>query len=372
MAPVIKHAFTSAKVDAPDPSLVRPSNWNDEHVLTGSGWFIPGMVIDYAGNNNPDGFLECYGQSVPAATYPDLFAALVKSSTVTITVGAPGVINWTGHGLRQYSKIRFRSSGTLPTGIVANTDYYVSALGLTANTFRITDTFGGSDKALTGTPSGTITATSHSFGVANDLSTFSLPDLRGRVVAGYELMGGVPAHRLIGGSVEGRSMGGAGGDQTHTLIASEVAPHNHLCQPPAPNVTITNITISSSGAHTHGIGSHTHSFSGVTNIENDIHDHQFSTSNGSGNNSSTVARGNNNSTQVRATGNQSNWHRHAFSGTTNASSGNTASGGAHTHSASGTATATIANFNTNTNAGGGAHNNVQPTLVMRKLIYAGV
>lgn len=34
MAVSLKHKFTSAKADGADPSLVKPSNWNDEHDLT--------------------------------------------------------------------------------------------------------------------------------------------------------------------------------------------------------------------------------------------------------------------------------------------------------------------------------------------------
>lgn len=34
MAVSLKHAFTSAKADGADTSLVRPSNWNAEHDLT--------------------------------------------------------------------------------------------------------------------------------------------------------------------------------------------------------------------------------------------------------------------------------------------------------------------------------------------------
>lgn len=35
-----------------------------------------GAVIDYAGTNAPTGWLLCFGQSLPRATYPDLFAAI--------------------------------------------------------------------------------------------------------------------------------------------------------------------------------------------------------------------------------------------------------------------------------------------------------
>ena len=38
MAISLKHLFQSAKVDGPDNTIVQPSDWNDEHVLTqGSG-----------------------------------------------------------------------------------------------------------------------------------------------------------------------------------------------------------------------------------------------------------------------------------------------------------------------------------------------
>jgi hypothetical protein len=51
----------------------------------------------------------------------------------------------------------------------------------------------------------------------------------------------------------------------------------------------------------------------------------------------------------------------------------TAAGGSHTHGTtlSGTITSAQADYTSGTNAGGAAHNNVQPTLIARKLIYAG-
>jgi hypothetical protein len=35
VANVIKHKFTDPKADQPDATLVRPSNWNDEHAISG-------------------------------------------------------------------------------------------------------------------------------------------------------------------------------------------------------------------------------------------------------------------------------------------------------------------------------------------------
>jgi microcystin-dependent protein len=64
---------------------------------------------------------------------------------------------------------------------------------------------------------------------AVDGSHFTLPDIRGRVVAGQDDMGGSSANRLTGvtGSVDGDVLGGTGGEETHTLITAEMPAHTH-------------------------------------------------------------------------------------------------------------------------------------------------
>lgn len=76
------------------------------------------------------------------------------SSTVTITIAAPGVVTWTGHGLSAGDPIRFTTSGTLPTGLAINTTYYVKQV-LSANTFTVSLTVGGAAITTSGTQSGT-------------------------------------------------------------------------------------------------------------------------------------------------------------------------------------------------------------------------
>lgn len=65
---------------------------------------------------------------------------------------------------------------------------------------------------------------------AADGTHFSLPDLRGRVVAGQDDMGGSSANRLIGvtGSVDGDVLGGTGGAETVTLAIAEMPAHTHV------------------------------------------------------------------------------------------------------------------------------------------------
>lgn len=67
------------------------------------------------------------------------------------------------------------------------------------------------------------------YGTGDGSTTFNLPDLRGRVVAGKDDMGGTGASRLTGtsGGVQGTTLGAGGGNQQHTLITSEIPSHTH-------------------------------------------------------------------------------------------------------------------------------------------------
>jgi microcystin-dependent protein len=73
------------------------------------------------------------------------------------------------------------------------------------------------------------TAISTTYGAGDGSLTFNLPDLRGRVVAGQDDMGGSSANRLTGlsGGLNGDTLGATGGAETHTLTTAELAVHNH-------------------------------------------------------------------------------------------------------------------------------------------------
>jgi microcystin-dependent protein len=64
------------------------------------------------------------------------------------------------------------------------------------------------------------------YGVGDGSTTFGLPDLRGRAVAGQDDMGGTSANRLTS-PIDGDTLGAAGGTESHTLTVTEMPAHTH-------------------------------------------------------------------------------------------------------------------------------------------------
>lgn len=69
------------------------------------------------------------------------------------------------------------------------------------------------------------------YGAGDGSTTFNLPDLRGRVVAGADAMGGSAANRLgsgvTGGITGAATVAATGGEQSHQLTVAELAGHTH-------------------------------------------------------------------------------------------------------------------------------------------------
>ena len=95
--------------------------------------------------------------AAPWTTTPFSNPVLFTSGEVTISIASPAVITQTAHGFVAGDVVMFNTTGALPTGLSVGTLYYVIAAGLTANTFEVSTTAGGSAVNTSGTQSGTHT-----------------------------------------------------------------------------------------------------------------------------------------------------------------------------------------------------------------------
>jgi len=80
------------------------------------------------------------------------------TATVTMTIAAPGVVTWTAHGMVAGDAVKFSTTGALPTGVVADTVYWLRTVD--ANTFTLAATSAlAADITTSGSQSGVHTAT---------------------------------------------------------------------------------------------------------------------------------------------------------------------------------------------------------------------
>jgi microcystin-dependent protein len=86
--------------------------------------------------------------------------------------------------------------------------------------------------------------TSTTYGVGDGTTTFNLPDLRGRVAAGVDNMGGTAANRITSGGsgITGTTLGAVGGAETVALTTAQLAAHTHGAQGNNNTATVSNAT----------------------------------------------------------------------------------------------------------------------------------
>ena len=85
----------------------------------------------------------------------EFISSAPTGSTCTISIANPAEVTLTSHGFTAGAVIKFTTTGSLPGGISTLSRFYVLAAGLTANTFRISATSGGTAIETTGSQSGT-------------------------------------------------------------------------------------------------------------------------------------------------------------------------------------------------------------------------
>jgi hypothetical protein len=127
------------------------------HGLTAAIAVGASVYTTWTGGTGVTGFYEVTALDADTTGVAVTIDLPYVSSTVTITIAAPGVVTWTAHGLSVNDTIRFTTTGALPTGLAINTTYYVKEV-LSANTFTVSTSAGGAAVTTSGTQSGTQTA----------------------------------------------------------------------------------------------------------------------------------------------------------------------------------------------------------------------
>lgn len=174
-----------------------------------------GTILSLGMNTPPAGWLKCNGANISRTAYARLFAALVKSAVATISIATPAVVTWNNHGRSANDPVKFTTTGALPTGLIAGTTYYVVGSSITTNTFQVSATPGGAAIATSGTQSGTHTAIHAPWGDGDGSTTFTMPDLRGEFLRGWDDARGIDGNRVFGSSQLDAMQG-----HKHTLAAA--------------------------------------------------------------------------------------------------------------------------------------------------------
>ncbi len=190
----------------------------------------PGTTLPSALRTAPSGWLLCDGSAVSRTTYANLFNAVCNSlGTITVTIASPAVVSLTSHGLSLGDQVRFTTTGALPTGIVAGTDYYVSTLA--TNTFQIATLPSGSSINSSGSQSGTHTGWYAPHGLGDLSTTFHLPNMSGYWVNGHS-------------STYPQGFSNSAPTHSHSVSSLTLASHTHS----VPALTIPSQTVAS---HSH-------------------------------------------------------------------------------------------------------------------------
>lgn len=117
------------------------------------------------------------------------------SATVTMTIAAPGVVTHATHGLWDGATVRFTTTGALPTGLAANTDYFITKVD--ANSYKLSSTLAdqvaGTFITTSGSQSGVHTVFNYTSARGSGSGTTELQLLNGVYVNRYDITNGPAA-----------------------------------------------------------------------------------------------------------------------------------------------------------------------------------
>lgn len=98
--------------------------------------------------------------------------AIAIVQTFTVTIATPGVFSLTSHGYSEGQKIYFTTTGALPTGLSANTAYWVHVVN--ANSFNVSTTLANLEAATYVATSGSQSGTHSSYSSGLTLTASSM------------------------------------------------------------------------------------------------------------------------------------------------------------------------------------------------------
>lgn len=158
-----------------------------------------GSIIKKLSRKTPPGYYPIEGGTLLRAVDAALFEDLVPQLVAVLQVGAPGLVQIEDHGLAVGDRVRLTTTGTLPTGLAAGTDYYIIAAGLTEDAFQVSAAPGGAAVAFSGAQSGVHTLYCWNVCDPGDgVNTFKLPDVRGEFFRAWDNGRGVDLNRIFG------------------------------------------------------------------------------------------------------------------------------------------------------------------------------
>ena len=137
------------------PSTITYCPTSDRLYVTNSGTFGTVSVVSIAQTftfSATEGGTPINSSDTQSGTHSAQALLSPTSSRVSISKTSPSVIGWSGHGFYNDDEITLYATGSLPTGFLSATTYYITKT--TADTFQLTTSLGGSSIAATSDGSG--------------------------------------------------------------------------------------------------------------------------------------------------------------------------------------------------------------------------
>ncbi len=204
----------------------------EKDALAGLSYFT-GAIVPTVRRTAPSGWYLCDGSAVSrTGATAALFAASVPTAAFTVTIASPAVCTSVAHGLVEGDIVHFTTTGALPTGLAAATEYYVIATGLTADAFRLSATRGGAAINTTGSQSGVHTFFAANDGMGDGSTTFNLPNIKGKTVYGYDTSNNKFDVINVPNTYAG--------EETHTLTTAELPTFSLSITASSPKTSVTD------------------------------------------------------------------------------------------------------------------------------------